>query len=147
MKVNFFKFTPDAIIPTKGNEKDAGIDLYTKEAFHINPKGSISIGIGIGWEPEVVENRIVYAQVKARSGWAIKKGVEVSTAGVIDESFRGEWVIKLFNTTRKRIDVEKGAKIAQAIIFDLPKTEIEEIDVSLVGSTDRGSSGFGSSGY
>lgn len=145
--VKFFLFDHAAKMPVKERPSDAGIDLFCREDFVINPKSSVNIGLGIGWEPEEVEGYNVYAQIKARSGWAIKRGIEVSSAGVIDEMYRGEWVVKLFNTTRTKVEVKKGSKVAQALIFLLPKVSISEIDISLIGQTDRGATGFGSSGF
>jgi len=149
MIINFFKFTESATIPTKENPTDAGIDIYCNEDFSIYPNGSAVVGTGIGWEPEISEedDYLVYAQIKARSGMALNKGIEVSSAGVLDQEYRGDWKLKFINLTRKKIDIKKGTKVAQAIIHYLPKTEIVEKDVSLIGETTRGTNGFGSSGY
>lgn len=78
-----------------------------------------------------------------RSGLAAKFGVH-RLAGVIDSSYRGEWLVCLVNTGNQIVKIQEGDRIAQVVIQEevVAKMRI----VGELNDTDRGSSGFGSSG-
>jgi len=85
------------------------------------------------------------AQIRPRSGLAIKKGISlVNTPGTIDADYRGEVKIILINLSKEDFWVEDGERIAQMIISKHEKTEWEE--VVRLNETDRGAGGFGHSG-
>lgn len=85
------------------------------------------------------------AQVRPRSGLAIKKGVTVLNApGTIDADYRGEIQVILINLSQKDFIVTNGERIAQMIISSHEKAEWVEVEE--LNSTDRGSGGFGHTG-
>jgi dUTP pyrophosphatase len=85
------------------------------------------------------------AQVRPRSGLALKNGVTVLNApGTIDEGYRGEIGVILVNFGKEPFKVEKGAKIAQIVIAQYTRAEI--IEIAEFDDTERGDNGFGSSG-
>jgi dUTP pyrophosphatase len=100
-----------------------------KKLFHTGLKIAIQPGYG--------------ALLRDRSGLGAKYGIHV-LAGVIDNTYRGEWLIALLNTSDKNYEIVEGDRIAQAIIvpeFKIGFNEIKELD-----DTARGAKGFGSSG-
>ncbi len=85
------------------------------------------------------------AQVRPRSGLAIKKGVTVlNSPGTIDADYRGEIGVILINLSQEDFVINDGDRIAQMIIARYEK--IEWSKVSILGETERGSGGFGHSG-
>jgi dUTP pyrophosphatase len=86
------------------------------------------------------------AQVRPRSGLAIKKGITVlNTPGTIDADYRGEVMVILVNLSAEDFWVSDGDRIAQMIIAKHEKAVWEE--VSELNESERGSGGFGSTGH
>ena len=85
------------------------------------------------------------AQVRPRSGLALKSGVTVlNTPGTIDAGYRGEIGVILANFGEEPFSVHKGDRIAQMVIAPVTFAEIVETDS--IDETDRGAGGFGSTG-
>jgi dUTP pyrophosphatase len=145
MKILFKKLDFFAKIPTRKLDTDAGLDFYSLEEKTIWPNDYVIISTGIAWEPQnIPESTNVYMEIKSRSGLAFKHSVEASNAGVIDQEYRGEIKIKLYNNSGRSYTVKKGDRVAQGIIKLLPRYSIEETDS--LNSTERNDKGFGSSG-
>ena len=86
------------------------------------------------------------AQVRPRSGLAIKKGVTVlNTPGTIDADYRGEIKVILVNLSNEDFVVKDGDRIAQMIIASHEQAEWVKVDE--LESTERGAGGFGSTGH
>jgi dUTP pyrophosphatase len=85
------------------------------------------------------------AQVRPRSGLAIKKGITVlNTPGTIDADYRGEIGVILINLSQEEFVVNDGERIAQMIIAR--HEQAEWIKVETLDETERGAGGFGHSG-
>ncbi len=85
------------------------------------------------------------AQVRSRSGLAIKKGIAVVNGiGTIDEDYRGEICVGLINHSKVDFKVSRGDRIAQMAIMKVLKPEIKISDD--LSDTQRASGGFGSTG-
>lgn len=85
------------------------------------------------------------AQVRPRSGLALKKGITVlNTPGTIDADYRGEICVILINLSQEDFVVEDGERIAQMIIARHEQGEL--IAVEVLDETERGEGGFGHSG-
>lgn len=85
------------------------------------------------------------AQVRPRSGLAIKKGISVlNTPGTVDEDYRGEVCVILINHGEEAFSVKRGDRIAQMIVNEVPQAELEE--VAELPETHRNSGGFGHTG-
>ena len=85
------------------------------------------------------------AQVRPRSGLALKKGITcLNSPGTIDADYRGEIGVILANMSNEEFVVQKGDRIAQMVIAKHERAEWEE--VSSLDETDRGAGGFGSTG-
>ena len=126
--------------PIRANEGDSGMDLKSSINTMLPPKSRMLIPVGIKTEIPIGYE----AQIRPRSGLALKKGITVlNTPGTVDSCFRGEIGVILFNTTDYQIEINKYDRIAQ-IVFN--KIEIPEIIYGPVNETKRGEGGFGSTG-
>lgn len=141
MKIKILKLVTDAILPQYAHPDDAGMDLYSIDTVMIKPGQIELIHTGIAIElPNNVE-----AQIRPRSGLALKNGITVlNTPGTIDAGYRGEIGVILINHGANEFKVEKGSRIAQMVIKPIVHVDVEE--VKELGNTARGSGGFGSSG-
>lgn len=103
-------------------------------ARQLVPTG-LSIAVPPGYE----------AQVRPRSGLALKHGVTVANApGTIDADYRGEVGVILINLGQEPFVIRRGDRIAQLVIA--PVSRAEWVEVPTLGSTERGAGGFGSTG-
>jgi dUTP pyrophosphatase len=83
--------------------------------------------------------------VRPRSGLALRYGVTVLNApGTVDADYRGEIKVVLINHGDEAFTVERGLRIAQLVIQEVPEMQWEEVDV--LSETDRGDGGFGHTG-
>ena len=140
--VKFKKLHPDAIIPDYAHPGDAGMDLYSIQEDIIEPLSWKLIPTGLACElPEGTEG-----QVRSKSGIALKNGVFVlNTPGTVDENYRGEIGVILYNlNTKASFEIKKGQKIAQYVINQVEYVETQEI--SELSDSNRGQGGFGSTG-
>lgn len=135
------KLTTEGCEPTKAHPSDAGWDLRAAREYLIPPGGRVAINCGVQLElPEGYE-----AQIRPRSGLAIKKGLTVlNTPGTIDEHYRGIIGAIIINHSGVNHIVEKGDRIAQMVVKEVEPSEYEIVDE--LNETDRGESGYGSSG-
>lgn len=149
------KLKPNAIIPTKSRQTDAGWDLYAAESVMLETGVPTKISTGIALEIPTG----FYGQIQGRSGLG-SKGIAV-LGGVIDSEYRGDIIVCLhlnkgneftiFDETdsvelvaQDKYIIEEGDKIAQIIIHQIPNTQMVEVEE--LGESDRGEKGFGSSG-
>ena len=141
MRVLFRKIDPSAALPEYAHPGDAGMDVRSVEDRIIPPGGRALVHTGLVMMlPPDAE-----AQVRSRSGLALKHGVAVlNSPGTIDAGYRGEVGVILVNLGEEPFHVEKGMKIAQIVVAPVVRAEIAETDE--VDSTDRGAGGFGSTG-
>lgn len=84
-------------------------------------------------------------QIRPRSGLALRHGVTLPNApGTIDEDYRGEIKVIVLNAGREPFVVERGMRIAQAVLAPVLRIAWQEVDA--LEETDRGAGGFGSTG-
>jgi len=140
-KVKITKLTSNAIIPRYAQIGDAGMDLFSVEDLVIQPCKICLVHTGIVIElPANTE-----AQVRSRSGLALNYGIVVlNSPGTIDEGYRGEIGVILINHGNDPFVVESGMRIAQLVVK--PVFPVEFIEATVLSSSSRGDSGFGSSG-
>jgi len=85
------------------------------------------------------------AQIRPRSGLALKHGITlVNTPGTIDSDYRGVISLILTNLGRKPYVIKRGARLAQMVINEVIRAEIEEVDE--LSETARAKGGFGHTG-
>ena len=117
------------------------MDLRSAESLVLKPgaRALVSTGLAIAL-PEHFE-----AQVRSRSGLAVKHGVTVlNSPGTIDADYRGEIKVPLINLGTDDFVIARGDRIAQIVVAPVTKAELVEVDV--LDGTMRGTGGFGSSG-
>jgi dUTP pyrophosphatase len=133
---------PGAMLPTRANDGDAGLDLHAAEPALLGPGERASIGTGIA--VEIPDGHA--GLVLPRSGLALRHGISmVNAPGLIDSGYRGELRVLLLNTDREAgFEIEPGARIAQ--LLNMPFATLEPVEVAELASSDRGERGFGSSG-
>ena len=139
MKIKIKKVFPEAQVPTRANDKDAGYDLYSTESLPLTPHTRQAICTGICVEIP----KGYYGRIAPRSGLALKAGLDV-LGGVIDSGYRNEIKVILINFREGLVSIEEGDRIAQLIIEKCEDVEWEQVEE--LGSSERGESGFGSSG-
>jgi dUTP pyrophosphatase len=131
------------MLPGYESESAAGMDLRAfLDADVIIPSlGREKIPTGLRIEiPEGFE-----AQVRPRSGLAIKKGLTVlNSPGTIDSDYRGEVEVILVNLGAEEVIIKDGERIAQLVVAPVCQAQLIETDT--LTDTRRGSGGFGSSG-
>ena len=141
MILRFKRIHPDAVLPAYAHPSDAGMDIRSVENLVI-PAGKralVHTGLVMLLPP------LYEAQVRPRSGLALKSGVTVlNTPGTIDSGYRGEVGVILANFGEADFQVKKGDKIAQVVIAPVTQPEIAE--TTEIDETDRGAGGFGSTG-
>ena len=141
MTLRFRKLVPDAVLPSYAHPSDAGMDVRSVESLTIAPGRRALVHTGL----VMLLPPLYEAQVRPRSGLALKSGVTVlNTPGTIDAGYRGEVGVILINLGEEPFAVHKGDKIAQLVIAPVTQPIVEETE--LVDETDRGAGGFGSTG-
>lgn len=131
----------EALLPTKATEGSAAFDLYAYTEAPLEPCETFKYKTGIALE--IPEGRV--GLIFPRSGLSTKFGIRLSNCvGVIDSDYRGEIIVALHNDGDESYMINRGDRIAQLMIVDIPKIGIEE--VTELSDTKRGIGGFGSSG-
>ena len=135
------KVRPEAVVPTRAYEGDAGLDLSACARVELAP-GERSL-VPTGLAVAIPDGHAGFVQ--PRSGLAAKHGISiVNTPGLVDSGYRGELLVNLVNTDRDTtFVVEPGMRIAQLVIVELPAVELIEVDE--LPESERGVRGFGSS--
>jgi dUTP pyrophosphatase len=133
----------DAVLPARAYAGDAGLDLVACERHEIGPGERALVGTGIA--VAIPEGHA--GLVTPRSGLAAKNGVTIVNApGLVDSGYRGELRVILHNTDRREpLVVEPGMRIAQLVVVAVPEAVLREVDE--LPASERGASGFGSSGH
>lgn len=131
----------DVPVPSYAHHGDAGFDLHAAEETVLNPgerkivSSGLKIAVPHGYE----------AQVRPRSGLAVKHGISVvNTPGTVDSGYRGIVGVILINHGNEAYKIEKGTRIAQMVINRIEFADIK--DVEELDETARGEGGFGSTG-
>ena len=130
-------------LPSYATALSAGMDLRAnlEEPIVLKPLERTLVPTGLFMAlPEGYE-----AQVRPRSGLAIKKGITVlNSPGTIDADYRGEVCVILVNLSNEPFTITDGERIAQMVIAR--HEQVEWIECDILGETDRGAGGFGHTG-
>ena len=136
---------PDLPLPAYETAGAAGMDLRAAvpedEALVLRPGARTAVPTGLAFAlPDGFE-----AQVRPRSGLALKSGVTVANApGTIDADYRGELKVLLINLGEEDFMIRRGDRVAQLVIA--PVVQAAWREVGELDATDRGAGGFGSTG-
>ena len=130
-------------LPDYSTSHSAGMDLRANlneeivlEPFErkLVPTG-LFIELPIGYE----------AQVRPRSGLAIKKGITVlNSPGTIDADYRGEIMVILINLSNEKFVIQHGERIAQMVVASHETVQWQKVE--MLEETQRGEGGFGHTG-
>jgi dUTP pyrophosphatase len=135
------KLRPDAVLPSRAYDGDAGLDLPAADAVVLAPGERAVVGTGLA--VAVPDGHAGFVQ--PRSGLAAAHGITIVNApGLVDSGYRGEVKVVLLNTGREPFAVEHGMRIAQFVV--LPVASVEPLEVAELPATERGERGHGSSG-
>ncbi len=130
-------------LPNYETIASAGVDLraYVAEPITIEPGDRHLVPTGLFMELPVGYE----AQVRPRSGLAIKSGITVlNSPGTIDADYRGEVMVILINLSKEPFVINTGDRIAQMVVAKVE--QVEWCEVELLSDTARGEGGFGSTG-
>ena len=130
-------------LPTYQTKGSAGLDLraHLSEPLTLGPGERKLVPTGVSIElPEGYE-----AQVRPRSGLALKNGITVLNApGTIDSDYRGEVGVILVNLSNESHEIADGQRIAQMVVASYSHISWDEVEI--LEETARGSGGYGSTG-
>ena len=142
MKINIVNKSKNPL-PGYSTDHSAGMDLRAnlEESKTLKSLERVLIPTGL-----FIELPVGYeAQIRPRSGLALKKGLSVlNTPGTIDADYRGEIGVILINLSNEEVTIEAGERICQMIIAKHEHAEL--IQVNVLNETERGAGGFGSTG-
>lgn len=129
--------------PEYKTDLSAGMDLRAElqESVLLKPMERTMIPTGL----YIALPKGFEAQVRPRSGLAIKKGITVlNTPGTIDADYRGEIKVIIVNLSNEEYEINHGERIAQMIVSKHESVDWKEVEV--LPETVRGDGGFGSTG-
>ena len=130
-------------LPAYETIASAGLDVraFIEDSITLKPferklvKTGLFLEIPVGYE----------AQVRPRSGFALKNGVTVlNSPGTIDADYRGEVGVILINLSQENVEIHSGDRIAQLVFAKVEQAEWNEVET--LSETERGQGGFGSTG-
>jgi dUTP pyrophosphatase len=128
-------------LPARATEGAAGYDLASAEGVVLQPMERRLVGTGFA----VAIPAGFEIQIRPRSGLALKHGLGLPNApATIDSDYRGELRVALVNLGQEPFEVQRGMRIAQAIVARVEAAAFREVQ-ELPG-TARGAEGFGSTG-
>ncbi|KAJ8709137.1 hypothetical protein PYW07_008963 [Mythimna separata] len=138
-ELKFTRLSDNAFPPIKGSEKAAGFDLKSAYDYVVPARGKELVKTDL----QIELPSGCYGRVAPRSGLAVKNFIDVG-AGVIDEDYRGNVGVVIFNHSDKDFEVKKGDRIAQLICERIYYPVLKE--VTNLSETKRAEGGFGSTG-
>lgn len=133
------KLHPQARMPERAHDTDAGYDLAAVGAHTIAPGSWATIPTGLAMTVPLG----TYGRIAPRSGLAAKTGIDV-LAGVIDRGYTAEVKVVLMNHATTPFTISPGHKIAQLVLECIQTPPVQE--VAALDSSARGAGGFGSTG-
>ena len=141
--VKFQRHADDVILPDYSTSGAAGMDIAAHIATPVTLAPFARAAIATGFSMQLPSG--YEAQIRPRSGLALKHGITVANApGTIDSDYRGEVAVILINLSQQDFTIIPRMRIAQMVIAPITNCRLEnalQLDMS-----DRGEGGFGSTG-
>ena len=143
VELKFIKTHEDAVLPAVNNNEnktgDSGYDLTAVETVEVPPGGSavVPVGLKLGYVTPGY-----WFRIEPRSGLGFKSSIQPHL-GVIDNGYRGDMGVKLYNFSDKFFTAKKGDRIAQLVVYELLQPAVSWTDEAT--ESNRGEKGFGSS--
>ena len=138
-----FRMNPgdEDLAPRRSHDDDAAFDVRARADMCIQPGDVQLVATGLFLELPVGFE----AQLRPRSGLALKHSITLlNTPGTIDAGYRGEVGVVMFNAGKSPFEVDRGDRIAQMVIQELP--DVDLVEVADLNASARGDGGFGSTG-
>ncbi len=133
--------TPTATAPTKAYADDAGFDLYCDADLVVEPATFVDVPLGVAIKvPEGT-----WGLLTARSSTLRKHGLMVAQ-GVIDCGYTGPLFAGVWNMTDQPVQITRGMRLVQYILMTNASLNVNALLIDELPKTERGASGFGSSG-
>ena len=132
------KTHPEAKMPTRAYQDDAGVDLYAVEKVYIPSRDKKLVDSGLAFEIPSGW----HMQIHTRSSYS-KNNLRCHL-GIVDTGYRNSVKVMVFNNGPEDYIIKEGEKFCQLVFLPVP--HIEFIEADELNSSDRGQSGFGSSG-
>lgn len=142
--LGYVKTNENTVDPSYAYISDSGFDLYSTEDLWIHAFDRSLVPTGLVLDiPEGYE-----IQVRSKSGLALKQGLMVlNSPGTVDQGYSGEIKVILFNTTNQKVKIERGQKIAQAVLCPVVSGKwVQLVEKNKINEKDRNNNGFGSTG-
>ena len=139
LKLYVKKLSQNATLPNRNSPMAAGYDLSSAKLVVVPARGKALVPTDLA----IALPDGVYGRVAPRSGLAWKSHIDVG-AGVIDQDYRGNVGIVLFNHSAEDFKIGVGDRVAQLILERIAFADVEEVED--LTTTDRGAGGFGSTG-
>ena len=143
IQIKFVRTHRDAILPRRNHTHpesgDAGYDLFAIRDAWVQPGENIvvNVGLNLGFLTPGY-----WIGIGGRSGLGFVKSVQPHF-GIIDNSYRGDLSVKLYNLSTVPVKIEAGKGVAQLVLYKMIESEVGFIDEIVKG--DRGTAKFGSS--
>ena len=144
LNLKYKKLHPEAKEPFYNYPSDSGFDLYAVETVHVTKFGRALVPTGLSFD--IKDGYEI--QVRSKSGLAINQGLMVlNSPGTVDNGYTGEVKVIIFNTNDFAYTIEKGTKIAQAVLCPVVNGKWVELEETMEEiNKDRNENGFGSTG-
>jgi len=144
LNLKYKKLNPEAKDPFYNYPSDSGFDLYAAQTVYITKFGRALVPTGLSFD--IKDGYEI--QVRSKSGLAINQGLMVlNSPGTVDNGYTGEVQVIIFNTNDFVYTIEKGTKIAQAVLCPVVNGKWVELEETMEEiNKDRNENGFGSTG-
>lgn len=144
LSLKYKKLNPEAKDPFYNYPSDSGFDLYATQTVYITKFGRALVPTGLSFD--IKDGYEI--QVRSKSGLAINQGLMVlNSPGTVDNGYTGEVQVIIFNTNDFAYTIEKGTKIAQAVLCPVVNGKWVELEETMEEiNKDRNENGFGSTG-
>lgn len=128
------KLTKEAILPTVKHVGDAGMDFYAYREYRIGPHSFSIIATGI--TVEIPQGYVMLLKPKSKNNFLLG-------GGVVDSSYQGEILFKIFNNSERPLSIYAGDPVGQGIFVKNASPTVEETSVDVIHTTKtaRGSTG------
>lgn len=148
IELRFKRLHPEAILPRRWSPLSVGWDVHAHLISESNrpnkcilaPRSTRNVSTGLLIEPPAG----YFVMVCSRSGLADKSIFVTNAPGIIDPDYRGELKVLMYNGSHETYFVSHQDRIAQLVL--VPMTDLQIVEVEHLTPTERGDSGFGSTG-
>lgn len=143
LTLKFLRLSENCILPTKAHESDACYDIYSPVDIDLKSNDITKFNLDFSVSCPKGYKLCIYS----RSGLASKGILLSNSVGIVDPDYRGCVGVALVNNNNSIYHISKGDRILQMALEKIYSFDIDEVtNKSMLGETERGAGGFGSSG-